>query len=121
MFVPMRGSNGNAMRLVQVLLMSLGAGCAALTAGDTPADRGKVVFEQRCLPCHGAQGKGDGYPFLKPPPADLTSFAVRNRTDAELLVTIRHGHPNTAMGSWRMVLSDEESHDVLVYVRTLQK
>lgn len=111
-------------RLALFILLIAGAGCAAPTAapsGDTPADRGKVVFEKRCLPCHGAQGKGDGYPFLKPPPADLTSFAVRNRTDAELLVTIRHGHPDTAMGAWRVALSNEETGNVLAYVRTLQK
>ncbi len=111
-------------RLIFFMLVIAGAGCAAPAAappGDTPADRGKVVFEKRCLPCHGAQGKGDGYPFLKPPPADLTSFAVRNRTDAELLVTIRHGHPDTAMGAWRVALSDEETRNVLAYVRTLQK
>ncbi len=120
----MKDRTGKVTLLARVLLVSLGAGCAALTAPppvDTPADKGKVVFEKRCLPCHGAQGKGDGYPFLKPPPADLTSFAVRNRTDAELLVTIRHGHPDTAMGAWRVALSDEEIRNVLAYVRTLQK
>jgi mono/diheme cytochrome c family protein len=120
----MRDRKGKGTFLAQVLLVSLGAGCAALTAappGDAPADRGRMVFEKRCLPCHGAQGRGDGYPFLKPPPADLTSFAARNRTDAELLVTIRHGHPDTAMGAWRVTLSDEETRNVLAYVRTLQK
>lgn len=113
-----------AARFAQVLLVSLGAGCAALTAtppDDQPLARGKAVFEQRCVPCHGAQGRGDGYPFLKPPPADLTAFAVRNKTDADLLITIRHGHPDTAMGSWRFALTEKEVWDVLAYVRTLQK
>ncbi|TAL09818.1 MAG: cytochrome c [Nitrospirae bacterium] len=120
----MTATNRQKARLGFVLMLVMAAGCAALTAappGDTPADRGKVVFEQRCLPCHGAQVKGDGYPFLKPPPADLTAFAARNRTDAELLVTIRHGHPDTAMGSWRFALTERETGDVLAYVRTLQK
>ena len=111
-------------RLTLFILLIVGAGCAAQTAAppdDTPAARGKVAFEQRCVPCHGAQGRGDGYPFLKPPPADLTAFAVRNKTDADLLITIRHGHPDTAMGSWRFTLTEKEIWDVLAYVRTLQK
>ena len=111
-------------RQTVVFLVGLMAGCSALTAaspGDTPVERGRVVFEQRCVPCHGAQGRGDGYPFLKPPPADLTAFAVRNKTDADLLITIRHGHPDTAMGSWRFTLTEKEVWDVLAYVRTLQK
>ena len=120
----MRDRKGNVTWLAQVLLASLGAGCSALASapsGDQPVARGKVVFEQRCVPCHGEKGKGDGYPFLKPPPADLTAFATRNRTDAELLVTIRHGHPDTAMGSWKFALTENEVWDVLAYVRTLQK
>lgn len=75
----------------------------------------------RCLPCHGAQGRGDGCPFLKPPPADLSAAVTRGKTDADLLITIRHGHPDTAMGAWRVALSERESRDVLSYVRTLQK
>ena len=119
------GDRKSALLLfAQVALVSLGTACAALTAtppDDTPVARGKAVFEQRCLPCHGVQGKGDGYPFLKPPPADLTAFATRNKTDVDLLITIRHGHPDTAMGSWRFALTEKETWDVLAYVRTLQK
>ena len=115
---------GGLLRLPQIFLLSLCAGCAALVSApsnETPVARGKAVFEQRCLPCHGAQGKGDGYPFLKPPPADLTSVAIRDKTDTMLLSTIRHGHSETAMGSWRFTLSEQETQDVLVYVRMLQK
>jgi mono/diheme cytochrome c family protein len=106
------------------ILLSLGAGCAALTAnqpGDTPIARGKAVYEKHCRGCHGAQGRGDGYPFLKPPPADLSVVVVQSKTDTMLLSTIRHGHSETAMGAWRVVLSDAESMDVLAYVRTLTK
>jgi mono/diheme cytochrome c family protein len=112
------------MRQALVFLLGMMAGCSALTAAspaDEPAARGKVVFEQHCLPCHGAQGRGDGYPFLKPPPADLGAAATRSKTDADLLITIRHGHPDTAMGSWRFALTEKEVWDVLAYVRTLQK
>ena len=111
-------------RLAQIMLLSVAAGCSALTGtqpGDTALARGQTVYEKNCQACHGVQGKGDGYPFLKPPPADLTAFATRNKTDIMLLSTIRHGHPDTAMGAWRVALSDKESRDVLAYVRTLAK
>jgi putative copper resistance protein D len=111
-------------RLGLLSLVSVGMGCSVL-AGTQPADsplaRGKTVYEQHCLACHGAQGRGDGYPFLKPPPADLSAAATRSKTDADLFITIRHGHPDTAMGAWKVALSEEESQDVLAYVRTLQK
>lgn len=120
----MKDRKDRVMLFAHVALLSLVAGCSVLTAaspGDTPLARGKAVYEQHCLACHGAQGRGDGYPFLKPPPADLTAFPTRSKTDADLLITIRHGHPDTAMGAWRVALTEEESRDVLTYVRTLQK
>jgi len=120
----MRDRTGRWRAFACLALLSLGAGCTVLMASpsdDTPFARGKTVFEKHCQVCHGAQGKGDGYPFLKPPPADLTAFATRNKTDTMLLATIRHGHADTAMGAWRIALSDEESLDVLAYVRALQK
>ena len=120
----MRNMQVGMSLLTRIFLLGLAWGCSVLTVappGDTQRARGKVVYEQHCLACHGVQGRGDGYPFLKPPPADLSAFATRNRTDAELLVTIRHGHPDTAMGAWRVALTEEESRDVLAYVRTLVK
>lgn len=71
--------------------------------------------------CHGRGGKGDGYRLFNPPPADLTSPAVQEKLDAALLKTIHGGRPNTAMGTWKYVLSDEEAGDVLAYVRSLSR
>ncbi|MBI3809395.1 MAG: cytochrome c [Nitrospirae bacterium] len=120
----MRNTRVGLTLLAPIFLLSVGWSCAAQTAAppdDTPLARGKAVYEQHCLACHGAQGRGDGYPFLKPPPADLSAAVTRSKTDADLLITIRHGHPDTAMGAWRVVLSEKASRDVLAYVRTLQK
>jgi mono/diheme cytochrome c family protein len=115
---------GGMKRLAQVVLLCLAGGCSALTGtqpADTPLARGQAVFEKHCQVCHGARGKGDCYPFLKPPPADLTAAEVQSKPDVQLLNTIREGHAETAMGAWRVSLSDGESWDVLAYVRTLQK
>ena len=47
-------------------------------AQDT--DPGKTAYLSSCAPCHGVDGKGNGFisAVLKTPPADLTMLAKRN-------------------------------------------
>ena len=44
------------------------------------ADPGKTAYLSSCAPCHGADGKGNGFisAVLKTSPADLTMLAKRN-------------------------------------------
>jgi mono/diheme cytochrome c family protein len=105
-----------AMALIVVGVVTI---AAALDLADAP--RGKAVYGQYCQACHGPKGQGDGWVMFYPPVTDLTADRVKSRTDKQLLTTIHQGRSNTAMGSWRLVLSDEERHDVLAYIRTLQK
>ena len=82
--------------------------------------RGKATFFRHCTGCHGPEGGGDGYSFLHgPDPANLTSPSTRKKSDADLLKSIHEGKPN--MPPWKTRLSEKESRDVLVYVRTLAK
>jgi len=82
--------------------------------------RGKPLFVKYCTGCHGPQGGGDGYKFLRgPDPADLASPSTRKKSDAELFKTIHDGKPN--MPPWKFRLSENESRDVLAYVRALAK
>lgn len=71
--------------------------------------------------CHGRGGKGEGYRMFNPPPTDLTSPSVKGKVNADLLKTIHEGRPNTAMGAYKWVLSDEEAREVLAYVRSLSR
>jgi mono/diheme cytochrome c family protein len=81
--------------------------------------RGQTLFVRYCTGCHGPEGGGDGYKFLRgPDPANLTSPSIRKKSDAELLKTIHEGKPN--MPPWESRLSEKESRDVLAYVRTLK-
>jgi mono/diheme cytochrome c family protein len=43
-------------------------------------DTGKTAYRSSCAPCHGADGKGDGFvnAVLKTPAPDLTMLAKRN-------------------------------------------
>jgi mono/diheme cytochrome c family protein len=82
--------------------------------------RGKTLFVNYCTGCHGPEGGGDRYRFLSgPDPANLTSPSTGTKSDADLLKTIHDGKPN--MPPWKVRFSEEESRDVLAYVRTLAK
>lgn len=93
----------------------------AWSGGD--AAKGKAIYEQRCMACHGPQGRGDGPTgkVLVPPAADFTSAASKKKSDADLLKIIENGKPPTAMIAWKGQLSDQEIQNVLAYVKTLRK
>ena len=79
---------------------------------------GRRLYEQYCRFCHGEQGKGKAFD-VTPPPADLTSPAVQQKSDAELTRTIHEGERGTAMGSWKWELSEKDKQNVLLYIRWL--
>jgi mono/diheme cytochrome c family protein len=84
-------------------------------------DFGKRIYEQRCLDCHGPEGRGDGVkaPSLSPRPGNLVSAAISAKSDKDLLKIIANGRPHTAMPAWRDELTEEEQREVLRYLRSL--
>lgn len=88
--------------------------------GGNPVN-GKLIYEKNCAACHGSRGQGDGYTKFNPPVADLASSTIQRKEDTDLIKTIREGRPNTAMGSWRLVLSEQEIRDVVAYIRTFKE
>jgi mono/diheme cytochrome c family protein len=105
---------------ILTLLMAALLGCG-LWPSQRELENGKRLYQEHCMVCHGRGGKGDGNRSLNPPPADLTSPSVQQKADADLLMTIHQGRPNTAMGAWKWVLSNEETREVLAYVRSLSR
>ena len=100
---------------VIVFLLSTFAYSAGYAEEKKDADsllKGKEIFHERCAVCHGA----DGNAMLPGAP----SFAAGERldkSDEELLKTIRHG--KDMMPPWEGVLSSNEQHDTLSYVRVI--
>ena len=90
-----------------------------LPPDDQDLLRGKTIFMKYCSACHGPSGQGEGYRLLGPDPADLTSQATRQQSDADLLRTIHEGKPN--MPVWKYRLSKQDSRNVLAYIRSLQQ
>jgi len=86
--------------------------------------RGRAVFAERCQPCHGDRGKGDGPQaehVVGPRPADLGDAAVMG--DATLTDVYRRvsiGVPGTAMPAFEGELSEEDRWAVANFVMTLQ-
>jgi mono/diheme cytochrome c family protein len=95
------------------------------TGGAVPGDQlalGAKVYTERCVLCHGPQGKGDGPGSvgLNPKPRNHTDGSYMNaRTDEDLLAVIRDG--KGAMPAWKAVLSEQEIQAVLKHVRSLAR
>ncbi len=104
---------------VTLLCFSLSPHTPGGLAEETDLAKGKVLFQKHCAVCHGPEGKGDGYTLLDPPPADLTSKAIQKKSNDELWHEVHDGIPDTAMGMWKVALSDSEITMILAYVRTL--
>ncbi len=103
--------------LLSMLLVALVGSGSYAAGGNVP--KGKVLYTNLCLRCHGVEGKGDASMKFNPPVADLSTPAAQSKLDASLMKAIHDGRKNTAMGAWKFVLSDEEIRDVTAYVRVL--
>ena len=113
-----------------VLLLMAGAffGSSALAKSDGPI-RGEVVYQERCVMCHGKEGDGLGPAAerLNPPPRDFTLGQYKVKTtgfddpisnDADLIRMIRDGMAGTAMPGWGDVLSEQDIGDVIYFLKT---
>lgn len=114
-----RAKRSDQFFLVLVLIWS-GSGLLMAQPSDV-LDRGQRIYREHCMECHGETGKGDGpkAPFLSPRPGNLVSAATSAKTDTELLRTIAHGKPRTAMPAWQDRLAVEDQQAALLYIRFL--
>jgi len=84
--------------------------------------RGKLLYLQNCLSCHGLSGRGDGPAAsgLDVHPGNLTDTKrMSGQKDGELFFKIRTGR--RPMPSFRKTLKRKQIWDVVNYVRTLSK
>jgi len=92
------------------------------------AKKGKRIYNQYCVPCHGQYGNGDGTraysEAFDPMPRNHTNGEYMNkRAQQELFEVIKNGgfskNFSHIMPPWKTILKDDEVTDVLEYVRTL--
>lgn len=80
--------------------------------------RGRALYQQNCLSCHGVAGRGDG-PLgrsLNPRPADLRAH-VTQHPEGQLFDWITNGVPGTAMPSFRENLSPDDRWRVIAFIK----
>jgi mono/diheme cytochrome c family protein len=81
--------------------------------------KGKAIYEKKCLSCHGESGKGDG-PVAKMQsemPQDLTDAKLMSEmTDGEIFWKISTG--KDPMPKFDKILSKDDRWNVINYVRT---
>src|SRR6266513_2743614 len=87
--------------------------------------RGKEVFLERCVGCHGLKGngKGPGASFLSPPPADFTdaddACCGGDTGPGDFYYRILRGWPGTAMENFGDRLSVNDIWRVVLFVKTI--
>ena len=79
--------------------------------------KGKPLFEQNCVFCHGATGASDG--TFEPKPPKLNAGEVTQDPDGEIFLTVKNGKGKSMPAQKR--LTDEQIWQVTAYVRTLAK
>lgn len=92
-----------------------------LPANDAAAlSRGKTVFLNFCVPCHGVAGKGDGLVVQRgyPAPPSLLADNAQKIKDGQIFHILSYGQKN--MPSYAAQLSREDRWKVILYVRSLQ-
>lgn len=89
---------------------------------QVPADRGKAIYEQTCLPCHQADAGGvpgmnpplRKSPYVQGPPPRLIGIILKGLNDGVEIGGETYSNPMPPFGA---VLKDEEIADVLSYLR----
>jgi len=85
-------------------------------------NRGKIVYQNICLQCHGIKADGKGHLFTSGkypyPPANLVSQKTINRTDGEIfhIITVGFG----IMPPHDIIVRPDDRWKAVLYVRSLQ-
>lgn len=111
-----RGILGLAIALLSAgpITFALAAGGRQGVTGQTLQqwDQVRKLYHENCVMCHGE----DGVPLVPGTP-DFSKGERLNKSDAELLKTIKEG--KEIMPSWKEVLNEEQRREMLRYVRTV--
>jgi cytochrome c oxidase cbb3-type subunit III len=88
-------------------------------AGDASLKRGRALFGQNCVGCHGVTGNGIATGNASnPPPRDLTSPASRKELSRErILLAVAVGKKGTAMNGFAGTMSPQDIEAVTDYVQ----
>jgi mono/diheme cytochrome c family protein len=121
-------------RIAIITLALLGFGLISMKSPSTfamavrepfhePPGRGKIIYEQTCLPCH--QADAGGVPGMNPPlrkspyvqgaPARLIRIVLQGLDDGVVIDGEAYSNPMPPLGP---AMKDEDIADVLSYLRS---
>ena len=108
-------------RASRVLLATLVL--ADVQASVALAQTAQDIYAQRCAPCHGANGKGDGPAgkILNPPPQDFAT-ALTGKGDDWIAKVITQGGPAVGLSAAMPPnpgLSDDQLKGLVQYIKKL--
>lgn len=85
------------------------------------AKKGKKVFTQMCVICHGAKGKGDGLAgvSLSPKPGNFTTEIIQGQTDGAIFWKLTNG--KAPMAAYKEILTETQRWELVNYIRTFKK
>ena len=125
----MHSNFGNAGAAAIVLLLAFPfAGLVGQTQSKLKLDTGKEIFEAGCVPCHGADGRGQApslQAFTRPStfPDFTDCYGTTPEADWQWRAVISNGGPGRGfsqiMPSFKDELTPEQINKVIGYLRTL--
>jgi mono/diheme cytochrome c family protein len=85
---------------------------------DSRLQRGRSLYAQNCMVCHGDRGQGASSQAGLNPPRDFTTPQARAELTRErMLASVTHGRANTAMAAFASRLPAADIEAVVDYVR----
>ncbi len=116
------------MRLLGLaFLLVLGVAGPVVAELTGNVERGKEIYQERCILCHGALGQGWDWKKVVRPPVPVPDLrkVVPQRSDEYLRTVIRDG--GEAVGLTRFMpafgfnMSEQDLRDVVAFLRWLQR
>ncbi len=112
----------SALGLMLILVPSL-----ALAESGGNAERGKEIYKERCVLCHGSKGHGwDWNKKVARPPVPVPNLVevVPERSDDHLMTAIRDGGKAVGltpfMPAFGFNMNEQDLKDVVAYLRSLR-
>jgi mono/diheme cytochrome c family protein len=90
-------------------------------SGALAVERGQMVFQTFCTPCHGGDGAGNGPVAQRgfPPPPSLLTGKSREMKDGQLFHILTFGQ--NSMPQFAAQLTPDSRWAVITYIRSLQQ